>query len=276
MFRFGAEMVAEKKMGFSYSLQSLWPINKQNLPKTALEKKGLEAVDKDNTKPFYGEETLGKTKYFTAIYADKANEPPTCLRRPTNKDTDDERHWIRRSRLRSGIFDFLRVRTAPIADVSAIGEETRRAGKRASHALSDPTGLVGSPNRQRLYQPCDILPEKIVLYIHRVADLTVGQCRNAQRVRNHRDIDRVPHAVKTCQADAIDRYRAFLDGTTRQRPRDGERVNRRFALGPHTRHAPGPVNMTRDQMSADPIAEAHCAFEIDAITDPEPPEGRSA
>ncbi|MBI4203519.1 MAG: DUF3365 domain-containing protein, partial [Betaproteobacteria bacterium] len=24
MFRFGAEMVAEKKMGFSYSLQSLW------------------------------------------------------------------------------------------------------------------------------------------------------------------------------------------------------------------------------------------------------------
>ena len=47
MFRFGAEMVAEKKMGFSYSLQSLWPINKQNLPKTALEKKGLEAVAKD-------------------------------------------------------------------------------------------------------------------------------------------------------------------------------------------------------------------------------------
>jgi hypothetical protein len=72
MFRFGAEMVAEKKMPFSYSLQSLWPVNKQNLPKTAVEKKGLDAVAKDNTKPFYGEETLGKTKYFTAIYADKA------------------------------------------------------------------------------------------------------------------------------------------------------------------------------------------------------------
>ena len=54
MFRFGAEMVAERKMGFSYSLQSLWPINKQNMPKTALEKKGLEAVAKDPAKPFYG------------------------------------------------------------------------------------------------------------------------------------------------------------------------------------------------------------------------------
>jgi hypothetical protein len=80
MFRFGAEMVAEKKAPFSYSLLSLWPVNKQNLPKTALEKKGLEAVAKDGNKPFYGEETLGKTKYFTAVYADKAiaNACVTC------------------------------------------------------------------------------------------------------------------------------------------------------------------------------------------------------
>ncbi len=87
MFRFGAEMVAEKKMGFSYSLQSLWPINKQNAPKTALEKKGLEAVAKDNTKPFYGEETLGKVKYFTAIYADKAIAPACVTCHNEHKDT---------------------------------------------------------------------------------------------------------------------------------------------------------------------------------------------
>jgi hypothetical protein len=87
MFRFGAEMVSEKKMGFSYSLQSLWPINKQNLPKTALEKKGLEAVAKDNTKPFYGEETLGKVKYFTAIYADKAVAPACVTCHNDHKDT---------------------------------------------------------------------------------------------------------------------------------------------------------------------------------------------
>ena len=87
MFRFGAEMVAEKKMPFSYALLSLWPINKQNLPKTALEKKGLEAVAKDGSKPFYGEETLGKTKYFTAVYADKAVAPASVSCHNEHKDT---------------------------------------------------------------------------------------------------------------------------------------------------------------------------------------------
>ena len=87
MFRFGAEMVAEKKMPFSYSLLSLWPINKQNLPKTAVEKKGLEAVAKDGNKPFYGEETLGKTKYFTAVYADKAIAPACVSCHNEHKDT---------------------------------------------------------------------------------------------------------------------------------------------------------------------------------------------
>lgn len=87
MFRFGAEMVAEKKMGFSYSLLSLWPVNKQNEPKTALEKKGLEAVAKDPKKPFYGEETLGKTKYFTAVYADRAVAPACVTCHNEHKDS---------------------------------------------------------------------------------------------------------------------------------------------------------------------------------------------
>jgi hypothetical protein len=87
MFRFGAEMVAEKKLPFSYSLQSLWPINKQNMPKTALEKKGLEAVAQDGSKPFYGEETLGKTKYFTAIYPDKAVAQACVTCHNEHKDT---------------------------------------------------------------------------------------------------------------------------------------------------------------------------------------------
>jgi uncharacterized protein DUF3365 len=87
MFRFGAEMVAEKKMPFSYSLLSLWPVNKQNLPKTALEKKGLEAVAKDGSKAFYGEETLGKTKYFTAVYADKAVAPACVSCHNEHKDS---------------------------------------------------------------------------------------------------------------------------------------------------------------------------------------------
>jgi hypothetical protein len=87
MFRFGAEAVAEKKMPFSYSLLSLWPVNKQNAPKTAVEKKGLESVAKDPAKPFYGEETLGKTKYFTAVYADRAVAPACVTCHNEHKDS---------------------------------------------------------------------------------------------------------------------------------------------------------------------------------------------
>jgi len=72
MFRFGAEMVAEKTDKFKYSLLSLWPINKQNGPRTEVEKKGLEFVLNNPGKNFYGEETLGGIKYFTAVYADVA------------------------------------------------------------------------------------------------------------------------------------------------------------------------------------------------------------
>jgi hypothetical protein len=87
MFRYGSEMVAEKKMGFSYSLLSMWPINKQNAAKTAAEKEGLEAVAKDPSKAFYKEETLGKVKYFTAIYADRAVSPACVTCHNDHKDT---------------------------------------------------------------------------------------------------------------------------------------------------------------------------------------------
>jgi hypothetical protein len=87
MFRYGAEMVAEKKMGFSYSLLSLWPVNKQNAAKTPAEKEGLEAIAKDASKPFYKEETLGKTKYFTAIYADRAISPACINCHNAHKDS---------------------------------------------------------------------------------------------------------------------------------------------------------------------------------------------
>jgi hypothetical protein len=87
MFRFGSEMVAEKKKGFSYSLLSMWPINKQNAAKTAAEKEGLEAVAKDPAKAFYKEETLGKVKYFTAVYADRAVSPACVSCHNEHKDT---------------------------------------------------------------------------------------------------------------------------------------------------------------------------------------------
>jgi hypothetical protein len=71
MFRASADLAAEKGANFSYSLISLWPVNRQNAPKTPVEKEGLEAIAK-NGQPFYKEETLGGKKYFTALYPDKA------------------------------------------------------------------------------------------------------------------------------------------------------------------------------------------------------------
>jgi hypothetical protein len=73
MFRMGAETVAAKNPGFSYALLSLWPINKQNEPKTEVEKAGLQFVaDSQGKTNYYAEETLGGKKYFTAVYADVA------------------------------------------------------------------------------------------------------------------------------------------------------------------------------------------------------------
>lgn len=72
MFRFGAEKVAETQKGFSYSLLSLWPVNKQNAPRTAAEKTGLAYIGENKGKNFYTDETLGGKKYFTAVYADTA------------------------------------------------------------------------------------------------------------------------------------------------------------------------------------------------------------
>ncbi|MEW6169269.1 MAG: DUF3365 domain-containing protein [Pseudomonadota bacterium] len=87
MFRFGAEMVAEKNMPFSYSLQSLWPINKQNAPKTEVEKAGLQFVADNKGENYYAEEELGGQKYFTAVYPDMAVAPACVTCHNEHKDT---------------------------------------------------------------------------------------------------------------------------------------------------------------------------------------------
>ena len=83
MFRFGAEMAmlraeALPDVKFSYSLQSLWPVNKQNAPKTQAEKDGLKYVAENLGKNYYTTETLGGQKYFTAVYAD-TGVAPVCI-----------------------------------------------------------------------------------------------------------------------------------------------------------------------------------------------------
>ncbi len=78
MFRMGAEMVTEKNVGFTYSLLSMWPVNKQNKPKTKVEKEGLKFVADNPGKNYYGQETLGDMTYYTAVYADTA-VAPACV-----------------------------------------------------------------------------------------------------------------------------------------------------------------------------------------------------
>lgn len=87
MFRMGAEMVAKKDVGFTYSLLSMWPINKQNTPRTEVEKAGLEFVAENKGKNFYAEEELGGQKYFTAVYADTAVAPACVSCHNEHKDT---------------------------------------------------------------------------------------------------------------------------------------------------------------------------------------------
>lgn len=78
MFRYGAERVAEKGSKFSYSLLSLWPVNKQNSPKTEVEKTGLQYISDNPGKNYYTQEELGGAKYFTAVYPDIA-VAPACI-----------------------------------------------------------------------------------------------------------------------------------------------------------------------------------------------------
>ncbi len=92
MFRFGSELVAKRAeklddVNFSYSLQSIWPVNKQNAPKTAAEKEGLKFVAENKGKNYYTTESLGGTKYFTAVYADTAVAPVCVSCHNDHKDT---------------------------------------------------------------------------------------------------------------------------------------------------------------------------------------------
>ena len=87
MFRLGAEGVADMTNDFTYSLQSVWPINKQNAPKTPMEKEGLEYVAANPGQNFYGTEELGDKKYFTAVYADVAVSPACTKCHNEHKDS---------------------------------------------------------------------------------------------------------------------------------------------------------------------------------------------
>ena len=72
MFRMGAELVNDNpEAGFSYALKSQWPLNPQNQAE-GTEVEGLKYIAENPDENFYKEEKIGGSKFFTAIYADKA------------------------------------------------------------------------------------------------------------------------------------------------------------------------------------------------------------
>ncbi len=101
MFRMGAEMVSEKDAGFTYSLLSMWPVNKQNAPKTDAEKTGLKYVADNPGENYYTEEELGDINYFTAIYADTA-VARACID-CHNKHTDSPRSDFKMGEVMGGV-----------------------------------------------------------------------------------------------------------------------------------------------------------------------------
>jgi hypothetical protein len=73
--RLGAEAIQTKGAEFSYTLRSLSPISRKNVPETEIERLGLEAVARQPETNYYARETLGGRRYLTAVYADKAISP---------------------------------------------------------------------------------------------------------------------------------------------------------------------------------------------------------
>ncbi len=67
-----AQLAANTPTKIAYRLISLWPINKQNGPKTEFEQAGLWETVQHPDRPYTGMVLNGRDLYFQAIYADKA------------------------------------------------------------------------------------------------------------------------------------------------------------------------------------------------------------
>jgi hypothetical protein len=71
LFNIGALLANGKTGTATYSLRSIWPINKGSLPASQMEKAGLAATASGKDR-FYGIETSGPAKTLIAVYPDKA------------------------------------------------------------------------------------------------------------------------------------------------------------------------------------------------------------
>lgn len=72
VFQLGSAAVANMATDLSYTLESLWAINKSNFPQSAKEREGLIYVLKNPGKNYYSTVDVNGVKYFMAVYPDYA------------------------------------------------------------------------------------------------------------------------------------------------------------------------------------------------------------
>jgi len=72
MFRETAHLLRDADVDVDFSLLSLWPINRHNVPKSSAEKKGLEFVRKNPNLKYYDKEKIGPQTFFVGVYPDNA------------------------------------------------------------------------------------------------------------------------------------------------------------------------------------------------------------
>ena len=71
-------LVAEQPNGIRFRLISSWAINKKNRPATEFERTGLTEILANPDRPYTWVVIEGRTRYFQALYADKAVSQ-TCI-----------------------------------------------------------------------------------------------------------------------------------------------------------------------------------------------------
>jgi len=67
-----SRLAGTAQAGIGYRLISFWPINKQNLPKTEFEQKGLFETSQHPDRPYTETVMNGTDVYLQAVYADRA------------------------------------------------------------------------------------------------------------------------------------------------------------------------------------------------------------
>jgi len=85
-----SQNVTAQNLGMTYRLMSLWPINPQNRPNDAFEKKGLEEVRKNPRKAFNTTFTSKGKLMFRAVYPDMG---------VTKSCEANKRNWAGRGRV---------------------------------------------------------------------------------------------------------------------------------------------------------------------------------